>query len=406
MGAGDWCGGACLCSFGRLQTQKIMPMFVKLPKQTDDWSCGHRCLLHLRSAFAEGLALRMGDSWAVKSHEMEIPSEATSMGAIVNLCRCWTAASSSMKKEELPRPFVRPAKQEPSLPVNVHPLRPVASPVRSASVPEVAKTGPVKIPVKMEAGAAAVPPTSSKPTPDVPASKSSQPTALNSSNPTPDMGDTGDEGGLQVVVDGLDLFDKHLQERVSDLKASRADMKRMKQARDSAKVICKFAGLSFNEHFQKRHSTRLQKGHWPLFLDGIMTYQSADASSISCEVCRQLLIDFNIPAARDLYEKGQRKENGGKPLPLQPVPCGSEPDTLEDQLSNAMVEYDAEAKVVDGAGPPLKKRRGRPPKGEKVAFNVVDFINEQRAGKYHFLTDDEVSCWGKVLSARFLCDND
>ena len=57
--------------------------------------------------------------------------------------------SSSMKKEDLPRPFVRPAKQEPSLPVNVHPLRPVASPARSASVPEVAKTEPVK----MEAGA-------------------------------------------------------------------------------------------------------------------------------------------------------------------------------------------------------------------------------------------------------------
>lgn len=391
--------------------------FAVVPKQNDSWSCGHRVLLHLEAMFAQGFATQIDDAWAVKMSELNITKDDVNVEKIVALCKSWNDSIAAPKpplkfakaKLEEVLPFNGVIKKERALATATNPNiplpRPVPTPARSV------KSDPV-VPVNPEPARAAATPTNFEPA----GAKSSK---------VPEGGRSEKE---LVVSDkprsGVEMFDEAFESRLAAFRDARKPDLDLRKSRDCAKKILRLCGLDFNSHFQKRHLQKLQKGHWHSFLDAVMvsgedeSRSTPTSSSVSCRVCQQLLIDFNIPKAKDqhdLIQTNLRKEAtkptvnppGECPHSVQDAPALPVPDpptsetnpSLEGQLAEMMDRFDedqGEAAATEVSEPPRKKRRGRPCKGTEPTFNVVEFIASQRIGQYHLLTSEEARLFSVV----------
>lgn len=340
-------------------------------------------MLHLEACLEQGLATRIGGSWAIKYSDITIHEDDVSLKKITSLCQQWnefmTATPHAVlaKKEKLVAPF---SSSQPAAKTE-QPQKPIPTPARSL------KTEPVK------------PGDGSK-------SPCSKPEA-----PVPPPIVAGGEreessGKPEPPKSGVELFDQAWQTRLEEIRAARKPDQQIRKSRERAKQILRLCGLDFNSHFQKRHMMRLPSGHWQAFLDAVVaageagedSAVSAFITSVTCRVCKQLFLDFDIPGARDRHQQQKQSiaEKDLAPLPLQdaaaagPIPEQTPGDALEGQLASMMDGFDADLED----GPARKKRRGRPRKGEESQFNVLEFLRDERFGQYHLLTPDEASGFG------------
>ena len=348
-------------------------------------------MLHLEACLEQGLATRIDGSWATKVSDITIHDDDVSFKKITSLCQEWNEVMKSTphpvlaKKEKPIAPFIscQPAAK------TEQPQRPVPTPARSL------KTEPVK------------PGDSSKsPKPEAPAPPQSKTEAP--APPPIHAGGKCEESSRkpEPPKSGVELFDQAWQTRLAEIRAQRKPDLQIRKSRDRAKEVLRLSGLDFNSHFQKRHMMRLPKGHWQSFLDAVVAAgesgedSALSCTSITCRVCKQLFLDFDIPRTRDRLQQQQGiGEKDVEPLPLQdaaaagPIPEQPSGDALEGQLASMMDCFDKQCVDAED-GPVRKKRRGRPRKGEESQFNVLDFLRDERAGQYHVLTPEEASGFG------------
>ena len=382
-----------MCQPDSLQTNRIDVQHAPFPEQLDEWSCGHRLILAVQTLLRSGVALENAGGWMVSIDDFTISEEAVSSGAIGDLCKglhlpapnTAFAPGQSVKVQPVKVESVKRDRGEdaakpdgdpkpPSTPTRRNRATDFSDSVRTPDNPEKAKKA--KKQKKEPAGQTAPPAQCSS-------SASAAPRAERQSGeaaaPTAERDDDDD--------DDADLtFDQALDKAVGKLLAERAATEASAREKRIAKKILNAAGMDFNRDYQKRHCCKLPNGHWDLFLKGVnlLLAKDGDGKSVDCEVCRKIMVDFNIGAYVAKYAEGLQPR--GKPtdpgLATDPQPAAPEPAAEGD---------------VSTAEPVAKRRKGRPAKGTSVDFNVMHFIAKHRAGQYRPLSEEEAG-----LSLLFL----
>ena len=168
--------------------------------------------------------------------------------------------------------------------------------------------------------------------------------------------------------------------RAQEMQESRASKKKQRAEDAMAKRILSHAKLDFNTHFQKYHRFRVEKGHWQNFLRAV-TAGLGEESDFSCTVCKQMLLQFDIPKSRDaVLQSMGMVDTESAPLPIETELEADNADGLEADLAAAMVAYE---EPPDAFEPPSKRSRaGRPKRGEKIEFNIFKYLAENRPGMY------------------------
>lgn len=293
-------------------------MWGECPEQLDQWSCGHRIVLHLRELLKQGLALRKGSKWVVDMEMLQIPEDVVSAEALQALCLedpnaqppldeadqdplqppCRLFAKTEIKKDlpkieshetkvEQKHGIVKQEKQnipsKPSMREMVNDglsVQKVATPLRA-----IKSDQPESLPARrvVQADVAA-------------AERKPKRRAV-------EMQENQDDSEEQVVADleRSDLgkaFDQALDDRMKNLSEHRAAKQRDKVMKETCKKILMMAEFDFNEHFQKFHHGRLEAGHWLTFQKAVVGGAFLD-KPLSCEVCRQIMVRFDIPAAQE-----------------------------------------------------------------------------------------------------------
>ena len=175
-----------------------------------------------------------------------------------------------------------------------------------------------------------------------------------------------------------------LKSMVEQKLRERADRKAQTALFQEAKAVLRAHGLDYNCHFQPAHKGKMAKGHWQLFLAGVMGKEDID-----CVCCQQLMMTFGVST---LNYEGPHNANSSASASIRDLPDDVEP--VADPCL-AIVPFDP------NYTPPKKRARaGRPRKDEKCfdtpSFNLVEYIEQKRVGVYRFLDREEST---KRLSA-------
>lgn len=120
----------------------------------------------------------------------------------------------------------------------------------------------------------------------------------------------------------------------------------------------------------------------------IGTLHKRSDNNLNCLICRNLIASFDVPraaatiAAEMDRQKGKPSEPTG-PLP-EPVDAAAGDGVI---VPHVPVEGGEDCVPVEPAC--KKARRGRPPKGEKSDFNLLNFLESDRSGQYKRLSEEE-----------------
>lgn len=369
-----------------------------VPEQTDSWSCGLRVCLYARCLLHKGIGSIADKSWVIPIEEFSISDESVNQQALEDFCRCWEENAN-------PAPVV---KQEMEVDVRLFGSdqaahqRPVATPARSLRVkvesrPPITNTNPVAggVPVSKEVPAAAARMTLPKLEESEPNAKPTAPTAepAHVAEKLPKSSGAAPASVKPEPATNQTGFEKELEVQIAQLLEQREQLTHRKRDSKTAKMVLAEANFSFNNDFQKAHSCKLEKGHWDRFLAGVLAvyHKTQDQRGLDCMVCRKLIQTFDIPAAaaRVVANDAAKARKPAAPLP-PPQAEPSHHDVGEPGFALVPIENGPE---------PMNKRprRGRPPKGDKAEFNLLDFIASERAGQYELLPREQVGLclgWG------------
>eukprot|EP00435_Cladocopium_sp_Y103_P017991 s521_g4.t1 len=379
---------------------------IPVPQQTDEWSSGHRLLLHAKALLEGGLGLLLpGNGWVQAIKEIPIEADSICEVAMVQLCEDSKKQPTTVKVEKI-EPFGACSSKSSSSAVSVPTLargevkRPKIeiSQVTSAQHAGKAATrassqvaeAPVKgqgVEDKMDQLMQELPgPVKQEALPEVPRVK-----------PEPE----------EEALFGSPLYlDPGLAEAVQDIHGQRAEKVKARKAKEFAKKILVEGGFDFNVHFQKRHAERLKQGHWDNFLNAV-SLTSRDQVSLSCEICRNLLEEFKLPEcrarllARDVPKRPRSVPSGSPPgasVTSSPPPSQPEPDLVpaaaasEDARDRPAADAGNAARGSQDASiaePAAKRPRGRPRRGDAPEFDLMKFLAESRPETYVFLSQEE-----------------
>ena len=369
------------------------------PFQEDQWSCGHRIILYVRALMARGLGLvAPGGGWLEHIDTICIHDEDVTPGSLDQLCKDWDKLT-----------VVKTVKEETSAGTafgsssKVDKPRPVAAPLRSSrAAPKVEKPSEANVPGEKPLDSR--PPSNAQASASAgvkpePAAQSTDADASQSASQEPQQ-----EAGADATTEDLSL-EEALGQEVEKMLIQRKAKIAVQKDEKLAKAILQEANLDFNSDWQKRHSTRLGKGHWPTFLSAVVAvFHKTQQTGLTCQICRHLLDSFDVPAAA---ERVKAKKQTEKQVPLR-SPSGSTDSQVPlrspsgstssatagespQQAADVAPEREPAAEPA-GDEPPMKRaRRGRPKKGETSEFNVMNFIAAERPGQYHQLSRQEVS---------------
>lgn len=369
-----------------MRIKQVDVLQYRVQPQEDDWSCGHRIVLIARALLKSGLGLLDASGrWVLKIEDVPLHHLAYSTRALEDLCGVKSVVKPSSKffqskKEPHPcgileqqrtlkieGPAASAAKVDApnAVPKKELPAeRPAAEPAQQVSSPSSADVSKVK--VKMEK-------------PDLQQGPAVQQRKAREQSLEEALEEEMTLQGLAgVASEGEDFPNAKERKRIQI---------KLRKCQKQAKEILAQCGLTFNHHFQKRHSERVPKGHWQGFLasvckiaeqKGLNQDDEGGGLDMECETCRGLLKDFNV---QDFVAKLEEKKRSTKSWHI--------PDSDDDQDGPGQDDAGAPHDVPDD-GPPQKKRRGRPAKGSEPTFNILDFLEEHRSGQYKILTKDEV----------------
>lgn len=352
----------------RMSKCELGLLFV--PQQKDSWSCGFRTILVAQALLNSGSGLLSHDeAWLKPMEDFEIEDHDVSEKAMLDLAKRWDEITRPVKPkaEVVPAPFNH-VKREGHVKVE-RLLRPVATPCRALP------REPEAVPAQAAAAAGAADPNSST-SPSPPCEKPAAPTDAGSDEKTDS-------------AEAEQSFEEALTKGVMQVLENRTEQQALRRDEKLAKKILAKAGVRFNEEFQKQHCARLEKGHWQNFLAAVIgTLHKRSDNNLNCLICRNLIASFDVPraaatiAAEMDRQKGKPSEPTG-PLP-EPVDAAAGDGVI---VPHVPVEGGEDCVPVEPAC--KKARRGRPPKGEKSDFNLLNFLESDRSGQYKRLSEEE-----------------
>ena len=308
---------------------------VKVPKQYDQWSCGHRIILIFRHLLANRVAaLSSEGAYEVDLAATNIPSSVVSNAALFQLCS--QTGSVKMETPTIKRERVEP----PRLPESEEHARPKSEATNSSSaqptpaqpcraIPEF-HVHKVKAELKRQAemreevaASTMKRPKLSTPagrrqsqkepaakphasysagqtnTPEHPESLPATPKARERSNLFSDVRGTPEAVPLapkrqQPEAEApVAQLAQEIDESIEEIMKSREEKKRARRCDEAAKRILRQAGLDHNSVFQKAHSGASTKGHWSSFKQAIM-----GNGNIECSVCQNLMMQYSIEVTK------------------------------------------------------------------------------------------------------------
>lgn len=340
------------------QDSRKPPDFAACPKQYDSWSCGHRILLHMKFIL-ESDAILQDPLGAVT-----IPDKATRNSVISKLCKDKTATKLETSLSHLK--FVKKEKTSTS-----HKADPECrgSPSEELMLPTTGSSGKVPVKTKAESEANACPPTpkakresipaeqngklSTPPRPEKPASK------FRSKEPV------GAEKDPKLEPD----YQNEMVAMAQKILARRQEKKIRKKAQSCGKSALYKRGVTHNDIFQKLHAGISLAGHWQAFVEAV-----GGMGHIDCAICESIVIKYNVPV-RDGVSDDEKEEA---------AQCSPEPEQVDDNIDE---DQDKSPKVQATR---KRGRPGRPRKGEKASFDLKEFMAEERANIYSWLTADDL----------------
>lgn len=390
-----------------MRLENIALEHAEVPKQLDQWSCGHRAILTVQLLLQKGLGLRTPDGWLRPMSRMVIAEEEISASALDGVC-AGKMPAMPVKKEppRLVKAPVTTAAIRPCTPIKVKAdiqaqLDSKTSPVKSqaasrrGSFPQTTGSAEVAPPSRSqqtEPGLSKSSPMKQEAKPEPKPTKKSPPKGQAKPEPKPSERVTKDDPAaqnkskLEKSDDDMDMsFEDALSQKVSEILELRQTNLIERKKMQRAKNILSKSGLDFNMHFQKKHAAKLEKGHWHAFLLGVVgepdPAQSGNTPGLSCVVCRSLLHEFKIHEFADMIKKEEEEKERNKKAGKRVKPEG---DENTDPNAMDMVPY-------TGQPEPLYKRMrpGRPCRGETTNFDALKFLSEHRPGMYKILTRDE-----------------
>ena len=223
-----------------------------VPQQPDQWSCGHRLVLHLDALLRMGLAMRRSqdECWVKPMSELVVQKKHVSDEKLVALCE-----SSGGSVPSPPR-----VKQEQNLAFQTQPqpsraaMQAVASPMHKLKSELPSRSRPVRIQEQ------AAPQVAAEQAASQVAAQQTAPQVA-ATDPKPEQSPGLPQANLApAAASRAEAFDAHL---AATLAAPEREIARMTRKEEAlAKRILTHAGLSFNDHFQKAHAEKLEKNHW------------------------------------------------------------------------------------------------------------------------------------------------
>ena len=369
---------------------------VDTPQQRDNWSCGLRVVLAVRSLLQRGIGLINGQEWLQPMEDVEVPDEDITEETMRALIADWPRLTQCPPDTPAPceqpfgagrkRPVATPARAWPTASVKKEPGV-KTDPLGSDSKDAPSSSAGDKKPEGSESSSAG----SKKPE----GSESKDAQSSSAGDKKPESSDSADAKQEEETLE------EALGRSVADLLKERQVSKQLKVDNNLAKAVLKNTDFSFNDVFQKRHFTKPSKGHWQHFLSSVLAiFHKRNEGPLQCEVCRQILLDFDIPKAASQMQQKLLKKQSPTQTPTQSTPStasspeASQPSSSSSPEGREMVPY-----VPQEDEPPAKKRRGRPRTGETVTFDIRDFMKDQRSGQYHFLSEEEACIFSAIFAA-------
>ena len=371
----------------------------ELGKQLDTWSCGHRVIVYVKNLLMRGFGLRHADGWTYSVDAFPWEKCAPTQESIDEIC---VPEPSPMS------PAVRGRRVASPLSVGVGrahqadivggdlastlgagpeiaPTAPQSEPApsKAKSEPTTAPTAPSK--AKSEPTTAPTAPSEAKiPKPTVAPTSAWNAKAANTHIKTeiskttpvakamavpsaaPKAKAAANQGLDDVEVPSSLGFADALDESLRQIAENRSRLQTTRRLLQRGKKILAECGFDFNTHFQKKHSCRLERGHWDRFLLAVGTDETeGEPVQVECSLCQELIRTFKVAPVREAFLEKERSKKRDAERPAR------SPDAEE-------------------AEPAVKKRKaGRPKKGESLEFNILNFIEEHRTGMYELLTEDQ-----------------
>ena len=378
----------------RSESERLCSRPGKCPEQIDDWSCGHRVVLHFQRLMEKGLGVGDPTSWLQNIDDLTLSATAVTDEKMARLC-------NEHVKPEI-KPGVKPFQQStPKAPTKVEAssaARPVhmkretslPTPCRSrSSTSEQPSANGVQGTMSLRSKIDETLLSTKRQNNGLPTTSQAKEAAIHSVSKTEkttepkskDEPDSSEQEG-ELTQDLAELVKQCWEERLSK--------REQKQMADFAKRVLNHCQLDFNKHFQKAHSQRLEKGHWTTFLEAVAAGghgkgTGTGISSLRCDKCKRLIEVFNIPDARDqiLLAKAEAKARAHSGSGDKATESSSAKRPAED--AGVIVPFQPAESLLSGEPLPKKSRAGRPRKDEVRSFNLLEFLESERYGQYKIL---------------------
>ena len=376
-------------------------------KQYDSWSCGHRIILIFRHLLSEDVTADFGEGCYEKDlGSIVIPSAVVSNNALFQLCiqtgsvkpevqikkefgapcpaplpaSCAKAKEGEKPKATEDQKTTLPRKAEKTQDNEAKSLAQVKAEQKEKGKRLQTTTTAMDPPEsasqkrRKSSKASAKEPQKINTEPEVETPRASRKIVPDDSVPTPDRPERATKKGKTDKVQDEVL--PELDEAISDLLAQRKEKRRLRQIDEITKKLLAESGLDHNTVFQKAHAGIGGKGHWSKFKEAL-----AGQRDITCPICQNLMLKYSIKVS-GLESAAETDDN-------------TEAENVKAFACNEVVPYDGgdcEGQLAAADEPEAchkRARRGRPRKDQKPTFDLKEYIGQERAGVYQWLSEEE-----------------
>lgn len=157
-------------------------------------------------------------------------------------------------------------------------------------------------------------------------------------------------------------FDQKLAERVAHQEAKQKE----REVEERGKQILRDHSVDYTFVFQSYHKGLNIRGHWKDFLQGV-----TGQKDIECKRCQQIMLDYKVCTVEN--NEGTSRSSSNMPdAPQHPV-----------------VPFEPAPAPIMTTPPKRRSRAGRPRRNGGAEgdceFNLLEYLEEKRAGMYKFL---------------------